>query len=166
VYYIVKRTCILCKNVKMVKCPDSHDIVDRMCDRCARNNRPRIRKFNNNGYVTFAQKYVHRILWEKHYGKIPNGYVIHHKNNVRHDNRIENLELLPKRIHDMLTSIDYWDGVKIGKFKPRFNAKKKIFDTNILWESFLDMKTLRKTAKLLSTSKGTIKRYLCKSIFI
>jgi HNH endonuclease len=40
---------------------------------------------------------VHRIVWESQYGPIPNGHVIHHKNGITHDNRIENLECLPSQ---------------------------------------------------------------------
>lgn len=37
----------------------------------------------------------HRLIWEIYRGPIPEGGVIHHKNGIPSDNRIENLELLP-----------------------------------------------------------------------
>lgn len=37
---------------------------------------------------------VHRIIWITFNGEIPSGYEINHKNEVRNDNRLENLELL------------------------------------------------------------------------
>ena len=43
--------------------------------------------------------YEHRIVWEKSNGKIPKGYVIHHKNCIQDDNRIENLELMSNADH-------------------------------------------------------------------
>lgn len=56
----------------------------------------------NTGY--YARTYgdrisAHRYVWEKHNGKIPNGYDIHHKNHDKSDNRINNLELLKKDEH-------------------------------------------------------------------
>ena len=42
---------------------------------------------------------MHRDVWEFHNGKIPVGYHVHHKNENRGDNRIENLELLHRSSH-------------------------------------------------------------------
>jgi hypothetical protein len=38
--------------------------------------------------------YAHRLVWEAFNGKIPGALTINHKNGVRDDNRLENLELL------------------------------------------------------------------------
>jgi hypothetical protein len=51
------------------------------------------RKEGNNG------KYLHRLIWEEHYGEIPEGFVIHHKNGNPQDNRIENMEMMPHSNH-------------------------------------------------------------------
>lgn len=37
---------------------------------------------------------LHRVIWEQEHGEIPAGYVIHHKNGCKIDNRIENLQLM------------------------------------------------------------------------
>ena len=42
---------------------------------------------------------MHRYVWENINGKIPFGFDIHHINNDKSDNRIENLECLPKSEH-------------------------------------------------------------------
>ena len=47
---------------------------------------------------------MHRYVWEKEIGKIPDGYDIHHKNNDRSDNSIDNLECLLKAEHTKLYS--------------------------------------------------------------
>ena len=46
----------------------------------------------------------HRYIWEKEIGKIPEGWDIHHKNEDKSDNRIENLECLSKSDHTKLYS--------------------------------------------------------------
>jgi len=48
-----------------------------------------------------AVKY-HHYIWEKQFGKIPEGYHLHHINLDKLDNRIENLQLLPAREHGKL----------------------------------------------------------------
>ena len=42
---------------------------------------------------------LHRYIWEKHKGKIPKGYHVHHLNNNKTDNRIENLECSTNSCH-------------------------------------------------------------------
>ena len=37
--------------------------------------------------------YRYRWIWEQAYGPIPNGFMIHHKNGDRNDDRLENLEM-------------------------------------------------------------------------
>ena len=42
---------------------------------------------------------LHRFVWEKEKGKIPLGWDIHHIDNDKTNNKIENLECLPKSEH-------------------------------------------------------------------
>lgn len=44
--------------------------------------------------------YEHRHVWESVHGPIPNGWSVHHRNHQRADNRLENLALVEKRVHD------------------------------------------------------------------
>ena len=56
----------------------------------------------NTGYYSSTTKdrvLMHRHVWEKEMGPIPQGWDIHHKNEDKSDNRIENLECLPKSEH-------------------------------------------------------------------
>lgn len=56
----------------------------------------------NTGYyslTTGSRCLMHRYVWEKEKGKIPKDYDIHHINGKKYDNRIENLECLPKAEH-------------------------------------------------------------------
>lgn len=43
--------------------------------------------------------YEHRMVWYDAYGEIPEGFIIHHKNGVKHDNRLNNFELIPAFTH-------------------------------------------------------------------
>ncbi|MEW6095577.1 MAG: HNH endonuclease signature motif containing protein [bacterium] len=57
-----------------------------------------------SGYIQLndkvnRKKYEHRVVWEKNYGKIPQGYEIHHINGKKDDNRIENLEIMLSSEH-------------------------------------------------------------------
>ncbi len=62
------------------------------------------RKFTlrNTGYYSLTTNnrcLMHRYVWEKEKGEIPKGWDIHHLNEKKWDNRIENLECLPKAEH-------------------------------------------------------------------
>jgi len=64
-----------------------------------------------DGYVEIAignnrRKPEHRIVWEKQNGNIKKGYVIHHLNGKRDDNRIENLVAIPRKRHSPSTIIE------------------------------------------------------------
>lgn len=44
-------------------------------------------------------KLLHREVFERHNGRIPDGYVVHHKDHNKLNNNIENLELVEKSTH-------------------------------------------------------------------
>jgi DNA-binding CsgD family transcriptional regulator len=58
---------------------------------------------DNNGYrhININGKYIpeHRIVWEKKHGDIPDGWIVHHLNGNKLDNRIENLSAMPRKQH-------------------------------------------------------------------
>lgn len=60
---------------------------------------------SKDGYIIGGEKgsvIQHRLVWEIYRGPIPRGHVIHHKNGIRTDNRIENLECLSISAHSRL----------------------------------------------------------------
>ena len=61
-----------------------------------------------NGYVivnllsddgNYVSKGVHSVIWETANGEIPDGYVVHHRNENKSDNRLENLQLVSRAEH-------------------------------------------------------------------
>ena len=50
-------------------------------------------------YFQRKGKRLHRVVWEKHNGPIPEDCDVHHINGDRTDNDIENLQLLPQSEH-------------------------------------------------------------------
>lgn len=54
----------------------------------------------NNGKEGINNKLLHRLIWEDWYGKLmPKGYVIHHINHIKSDNRIQNLQCVEDKKH-------------------------------------------------------------------
>ena len=47
---------------------------------------------------------MHRYVWEKERGQIPDDWDIHHKDEVKSNNTIDNLECLSKSEHTRLYS--------------------------------------------------------------
>lgn len=62
---------------------------------------------NNNGHYRITSrkegnhgKLLHRLIWEDFYGcEVPDGFVIHHKNGLKTDNCILNLQLMRDESH-------------------------------------------------------------------
>lgn len=63
-----------------------------------------VRKQGYYGATTGDRKLMHRFVWEKHNGPIPEGYEIHHIDHNRANNDISNLEIYTKSDHARLFS--------------------------------------------------------------
>lgn len=71
-------------------------------------------------------KLLHRLIYEKYYGKIPKGYVIHHKDGNKVNNDISNLEMIEASKHNkfhMLGKKNPFYGKKLPK-KTRIKMSK------------------------------------------
>lgn len=63
---------------------------------------------NAQGYYDNARKrkIYHRVIWEEQNGTIPDGHIIHHKNENKLDNHMENLELIEWGEHTRLHNLE------------------------------------------------------------
>ncbi|MDR2944054.1 MAG: HNH endonuclease [Methanosarcinales archaeon] len=60
---------------------------------------PESKNRSDREYFKRGNTWLHRYVWEKSNGEIPEGYHIHHKNGNCQDNRIENLEMVSPTEH-------------------------------------------------------------------
>ena len=71
---------------------------------------------NDCGYIILIDgtkaRHQHRVVWERHNGPIPAGYHIHHRDGVRTNNRIGNLQLLPASEHMRLHALARIDAIR------------------------------------------------------
>lgn len=57
-------------------------------------------KYKRKRYPDGSLGYLHRWVWEqKNNRKVPNGYIVHHKNGNKRDNRPQNLEIVKPGPH-------------------------------------------------------------------
>lgn len=58
-----------------------------------------------NGITQYTRE--HRLIWEGHHKKkLPKGWLVHHLNGIKDDNRIENLVALPRNKHTVWTLVE------------------------------------------------------------
>lgn len=74
--------------------------------------------------------FLHRVIYEEHFGPIPEGYHVHHKDNNPLNNSPSNLEALPARVHNSITQEDYKNNQEwVKRQKERFASdewRKKV----------------------------------------
>jgi len=85
---------------------------------------------NSNNYYVWHKHNIflrlHRYIYEMHYGEIPKGYEIHHKDGNKLNNNIDNLEILTKSEHTKLHMAGRTLSEK-HKQKISESGKKRIF---------------------------------------
>ena len=152
--YIWQR-CERCNKQRWIRFGEYEKGEDRHCKSCAgvlsegkgeKNHHWKGGRSTTAGYVTiyvpnddfFRQmashkNYVreHRLVMAKHLGRLLEKWEeVHHKNGIRDDNRIENLELTTKNTHSRDHNKGYQDGYKRG-FLDGKSAKIAILEAKI-----------------------------------
>jgi hypothetical protein len=54
------------------------------------------------GYKYIGGRYAHRVIYERHYGPIPAGWVVHHRDGDPGNNDPANLEAMPRAEHNRM----------------------------------------------------------------
>ena len=75
-------------------------------------------------YFQHDGKRLHREVWEHHFGKIPEGAVVHHINGDKTDNRVSNLALIASEGEH--TSLHF-------RQNPRFSMPKECIEASKDW---------------------------------
>lgn len=114
-------------------------------------NIKKLHKPTKKGYIRISRgklKMEHVLVWEEHFGKIPDGYQIHHIDGNKTNNVIENLQLVTplehKRIHQgcKIVNGEWYKPCSVcGEYKPC-------------------------TSEYWYFSRGTINGKLCKKCYI
>ena len=103
--------------------------------RCEVYSRDKLGRFYSLNPKSYKSKSVnnkiyseHRLVWIKHYGEIPKGYIIHHINHNKRDNRIENLRCITygehKKIHKEMGNPNFKNKKILNK---AINNRKKTY---------------------------------------
>lgn len=96
-------------------------------ERCFFDGKPwwRYPDSKNYGLRYFRRKgtYLHRVVWERANGPVPDGMQLHHRNGDRADNRLENLEVLTTKAHGA-EHRDYPEGFLQRRKNVRLAAKE------------------------------------------
>ena len=128
-------------------------------------------------FVNGKNVLLHRYVWEKHHGKIPNGYEIHHKNKNRLDYSFENLELVSTKEHHKQHAFEN-DLGKGNKGKPKLHQSGccPLRKSVILWNDyeshqfesvsdaakFIGVKNVSDISRVLTGRRKTIKGWCCR----
>ena len=94
--------------MKLSGCIDCKKLIDYRNKRCIKcrvsiTHSPK----RENGYcrefIEGKLRYTHVLVWERTHGmKLPKGWIVHHINENRQDNRPANLWAMPRREHTKL----------------------------------------------------------------
>jgi hypothetical protein len=135
---------------------------------------------SSNSYPTIwvngRNTLLHRYVWEKYNGEIPEGYVIHHKDRNKRNYDISNLELKKVSDHHRDHAIENGLGKgNKGKLKLHSSGfckgatpvilikddEVKRFDSVTLASKFLGVKKAGGVSRVLTGKRKTVKGWRC-----
>lgn len=118
-------------------------------------------EFNGTVYYLCGSYYqhkgqrLHRTVWKYHNGDIPKGFHVHHIDGNRHNNSIDNLELLSAHEHEVLHGSD-----DERKKKCQKNIKKAI-DAATEWHHTDQGREWHSQHAIETWAKMPLKTYVC-----
>lgn len=112
----------------------------------------------NKGSKASYKGYIreHVLVWERANGPLPDGWHVHHKNGIKDDNRIENLEAMPWKKHrELIPELLS----RISKLETQNEAlKKALAETNCSVAESANRKNGRRKGKDRVDEKDSVSR--------
>lgn len=78
-----------------------------------------------SNYVQINGRMAHRVIFEDAHGPLPGGWVVHHINGIKDDNRLKNLLAVPEKVHLLLHEEMYIENCHYNREKT-IEAVKRI----------------------------------------
>jgi hypothetical protein len=117
------------------------------------------RHINENGYwVTEAGKLEHRLIYKRRHGRIPKGWHVHHIDQCKTNNDIENLIAIPESLHNQLHAHMRENNVTFNRAQTEqfcgreLNQRQKLEDE--LKDKMLQLKALERSVMKLKKELG------------
>lgn len=98
-------------------------------------------------------KRMNRLVWETFVGDIPKGYDVHHKNHIRTDNRLENLELIEDGEHSKMHYEENKENLDNIRIKKR---SMKVLQYTLDGEFIAEYPSTSEAAKINNINSGGI----------
>jgi len=84
-------------------------------------------RWNDGG--RYRHQFEHRRVWEDTHGPIPDGFVVHHLNGDKLDNRLANLHLLRRgdhTYHHRRDTLRYRDGATSADYTREYRGRREV----------------------------------------
>lgn len=117
---------------------------------------------DKTGYYLSTQikgnKRLHRYVWEKHNGAIPDGFHVHHKDHDKQNNDISNLEILSASEHSFLHGLELTEDQRQWR---RNNVINNAMPAAKAWHSTAEGKEWHKKLGRISWENKKAKKHIC-----